>query len=89
MDALEEVRGRRGGEERGDAVVKLGECEDAHGEEVPDECAEGERVDGVCSASRVVAWCEAALALLEEFYIVSLRWICGRGKGKGGTYGPV
>ena len=68
MDALEEVRGRRGGEERGDAVVKLGECEDAHGEEVTDEGAEGERVDGVYGAVGSVAWCEAALALLVEFY---------------------
>ena len=63
MEALEEVRGRRGGEERGDAVVKLGECEDAHGEEVADEGADGEWVDGVCGAVGSVARGKATLTL--------------------------
>ena len=65
MQAFEEIRRRGGGEKHGDAVVELGEGEDAHGEEVPDECTEGERVDGICGAVGSVAWGEAALALLE------------------------
>ena len=55
MQALEEIRRRGGGEKRGDAVVELVEGEDAHREEIPDEGAEGERVDGVCCKVGAVA----------------------------------
>ena len=75
MKALEEVRGGRGREERGGAVVELGKGEDAHGEEVTDEGAEGERVDGVYGAVGSVAWGEAALTLLVVYLSVQDRSI--------------